>query len=57
MTLFTSPRHPNPQVYKGPMRQCLSNNPHDIQANAYFDKKIRKENVQRVDGKRLDAVY
>ncbi|KAL7514196.1 hypothetical protein ACHAWX_000794 [Stephanocyclus meneghinianus] len=29
------------------MRQRLSNNPQDIQANAYFAEKIRKENVQR----------
>lgn len=29
------------------MRQRLSNNPHDIQENAYFAEKIRKENVQR----------
>ena len=28
------------------MRSRLSNNPHDVQANAYFSEKIRKENVQ-----------
>eukprot|EP00804_Cyclotella_cryptica_P016474 CCRYP_004690-RA/>CCRYP_004690-RA protein AED:0.09 eAED:0.09 QI:207/-1/1/1/-1/1/1/0/415 len=29
------------------MRTRLSNNPHDMEANAYFAEKIRKENVQR----------